>query len=754
MTTGGDGDENLDKLNKLENIDGHVGLLKIDQNDECWDLKVEDTFEVAPGLIHSHQKLRGKLVQSIHILEVDLKNPYIQPIVFSSDGKVERLETVGKMQDQLLKARKRIVAGVNGDFFSWLGVPSGLQIQNGEIVTSPSNIKVLMAMMPDGTVELKDQVKMDAFIFNECGYKLKVDCINRTRYLTQQDHAVIYSRRFGSTTRTPEGGVEVTLTISDDSLLLGKRINGVVDSIKETHNTPIEHGKLVLSSTGLKADWICENLKVGGKISIDISFDQGVDEAKHVISGNSTLGYTLLKDSEIPKAILDPGNSQNQDRHPRTMIATQNGKMFIVVVDGRQPGHSEGITMAEGACYLKSKGMENAINIDGGGSTTCYIRHAGDEYPLLVNQPSDGFERAVGNALFFESVAPITELNKLVLIPKSSIRILARSRLTFKVKGQDQYFNAVPVKQSNLEWVLKGEIGRIHENGVFIASNIPASGHVIVRSGKIVQDCHVEVVEQIASLKAKQSSIVVEPGGEWMMDLQAFDKQGNDILVSPELFEWSVEGLIGEITPSGILKASRETTKGTIIVRYGSVGTKVNVNVGKPPYIITNFDSLEGMSAYGDKAVPDSVTLTRAPRPRPVRFGTFSGKLTYDFTNISGSSKAVIQFFNQPGEKGLSIEGRPCRFGVWVYGDANGHWLRLGIADANGEHKALNFTEPGGLDWHGWKYVYVEVAESTAFPITLHYLFIIETNDANKKAGTLYFNRLRAEYFHSYEEEE
>ncbi|WP_062108155.1 phosphodiester glycosidase family protein [Bacillus niameyensis] len=736
----------------IGNKDGHVSLLDSNQNDGYWALKEEDTFEVAPGLIHSHQLFRGKLLQSIHILEVDLKSPYIQPIVFSSHGKVDRLETVGKMQDQLLKVGKRIVAGVNGDFFNWLGVPSGLQIQNGEIVTSPSYIKVLLAIMPDGTVELKDQVTMSAFILDECGCNLKVDNINRTRYLTQQDHAVIYSWRFGSTTRTPEGGVEVVLTVSDDRLLLGKRINGVVDSIKETDNTSIEHGKLVLSLTGLKADWARENLKVGEKVSIDISCDRGVDEAKHVISGNSTLGYMLLKDGEISKAILDPDNPHNHDRHPRTMVATQKGKMFIVVVDGRQPEHSDGITLAEGACYLKSKGMENAINIDGGGSTACYIRHAGDEYPSLINLPSDGYERTVGNALFFESVAPISELNKLVLTPKSTIRVLASSKITFKVKGQDQFFNAVPVKQSELEWLVNEELGSIQTNGEFTASKKAASGHVIVRRGKIVQDCHVKVVERIAGLKAKQSGIVVEPGGEWRIDLQAFDEQGNVVWVSPELLEWSVEGLIGEITPSGILKASRETTKGAIIVRYSSVDAKINISVGKPPYVITNFESLEGMSVYSDRAVPGSVTLTRAPRPQPVRFGTFSGKLTYDFTNISGSSKAVIQFSNQSGEKGLQIEGRPYRFGVWVYGDANGHWLRLGITDANGEHRPLNFTEHGGLDWHGWKYVHAKVAEGTAFPITLHYLFIVETNDANKNAGTLYFNRLRAEYFYSFEE--
>lgn len=748
------------KSNKSVHIPEHIELLESPElggeknirreespNESSWSLQKEDTFQIAPGMTHSQQILQNeKFQQSIHILQVDPHNQYINPIVFSSKGKVEFLETVGNMQKELIEQGKNIVAGVNGDFFSWLGVPTGLQICNGEIFTSPSRIKVLLAIMANGQPLLKDRVKMNATVSFECGCSMAVEAINRTRYLKHTNHAFLYNRRFGSSTRTPEGVVEVVIQVPDGRIFPNKQVTGVVESIIQSADTPIEKGQLVLSVSGSAADWIQKQVRIGDKVNINVSLNQGLNEVRHVISGNSTLGFVLLRDGEIPREILDPEISLNRDRHPRTMIAIKQGSLYIVVVDGRQPGHSNGITLAEGAYYLQSIGMEAAINIDGGGSTTCYIRQPGDERPIIVNRPSDGFERAVGNGLFFETMAPISTLNSLVVKPDSPIRVMAGSKVQFEVKGQDRFFNAVPVRPSTLTWSVDGRIGYMEENHTFRAGSSKGSGELTVHSGAVSQQCSIQVVEEITRLEVNPPTIVVEPGGEIALDIRSFDRAGNKVWVSPDQLDWSIKGGIGSVSTMGILQASQDIKQGKITAKYKDLEVEIQVSVGKPPKTLATFDSLKGLTVYGERAVADSVTLTLAPRPEPVRFGTFSGKLTYDFTNISGASKAVIQFLDDNGKKGLEIEGEPYRFGLWVYGDSNDHWLRIGIADANGESRSLNFTEPGGLNWTGWKYVYADIAENTAFPITVRYLFITETNDANKNAGVLYFDHLRAEY--------
>ena len=74
---------------------------------------------------------------------------------------------------------------------------------------------------------------------------------------------------------------------------------------------------------------------------------------------------------------------------------TRAGKIVFAVVDGRQE-HSHGLTLTEFAELLVKFGVQNAINLDGGGSSALYVD--GD----VVNSPSDGTERAVGSALILQ----------------------------------------------------------------------------------------------------------------------------------------------------------------------------------------------------------------------------------------------------------------------------------------------------------------------------------------------------------------
>jgi hypothetical protein len=93
------------------------------------------------------------------------------------------------------------------------------------------------------------------------------------------------------------------------------------------------------------------------------------------------------------------------DLQPRTAagIATGN-RLVLMTVDGRQTGVSEGVTTTELANLLIGYGVTDAINLDGGGSTTMAIA---DPVPRLLNMPSDGVERAVGvNLAVFASPVP------------------------------------------------------------------------------------------------------------------------------------------------------------------------------------------------------------------------------------------------------------------------------------------------------------------------------------------------------------
>jgi hypothetical protein len=109
----------------------------------------------------------------------------------------------------------------------------------------------------------------------------------------------------------------------------------------------------------------------------------------------------LLRDS-IPATDLDSNGGPNfaPVRHPRTAIGIASGgrRLLFVTVDGRQLPFSDGMTLRELAQLMLALGARDAINLDGGGSTTMLINHGG--VMATLNRPSDAAgERPVGNAL-------------------------------------------------------------------------------------------------------------------------------------------------------------------------------------------------------------------------------------------------------------------------------------------------------------------------------------------------------------------
>ncbi|WP_210420738.1 phosphodiester glycosidase family protein [Chitinophaga sp. XS-30] len=112
------------------------------------------------------------------------------------------------------------------------------------------------------------------------------------------------------------------------------------------------------------------------------------DELEDALGG----GPMLVKDNMIlPQTDLTI--------EPRTGIGLNtDGKLYFAVVDGRSFYYSNGITITRLGEMLRACGATKAINVDGGGSSTFMIRHPLAEVWQVRNRPSDGTNRAVGNA--------------------------------------------------------------------------------------------------------------------------------------------------------------------------------------------------------------------------------------------------------------------------------------------------------------------------------------------------------------------
>lgn len=103
-------------------------------------------------------------------------------------------------------------------------------------------------------------------------------------------------------------------------------------------------------------------------------------------------GPILLEDSEIivPEITKPDGNGHGTDafydkRHPRSAIGyDRKGNIYLIVIDGRHPGNAEGTSIYETALICRFLGLEDAINLDGGGSSALWHNEEG-----VLNHPSD-----------------------------------------------------------------------------------------------------------------------------------------------------------------------------------------------------------------------------------------------------------------------------------------------------------------------------------------------------------------------------
>lgn len=114
--------------------------------------------------------------------------------------------------------------------------------------------------------------------------------------------------------------------------------------------------------------------------------------------------------SDWSGALVASGNimpHRDDKLHPRTMLGLdQSGRwLLLVVIDGRQPGYSEGVGLHEAATFMKEHGCFNAICLDGGGSSIMLLADHPGQAPRIVNKPSGSVPRPVPVMLGIRPVA-------------------------------------------------------------------------------------------------------------------------------------------------------------------------------------------------------------------------------------------------------------------------------------------------------------------------------------------------------------
>lgn len=228
---------------------------------------------------------------------------------------------------------------------------------------------------------------------------LTLDALNRGRGPNQ---VVLYTPPWGATTLT-RGGDEAVLRGGAASALADVAVSPVALRAG-TGSTPIPGDGMVLSAEGagssrLRAFWskAADPSATRRAVVLRSRLDRPVEES---VGGHPPI---LVDGRAVVGGSSDPFVT---GRHPRTLVGwNPAGDLLLATVDGRQPGHSNGVSLVEAADVLRQVGATSGFNLDGGGSTTFVsLGRGAGRTPRVLNRPSDGNERRVPTVL---AVIPI-----------------------------------------------------------------------------------------------------------------------------------------------------------------------------------------------------------------------------------------------------------------------------------------------------------------------------------------------------------
>jgi hypothetical protein len=296
------------------------------------------------------------------------------------------------------------LVGVNASFFAigteYPGDPVGLGVYGGRLLSepasslvSPDESDVLVDARTNklsfgthswsGTVTNRRTERVQRLEFVNHAPVVPVGCrtmVDQT-LCTRAGDVSLFTRAFGA--RTPSGrGVEVVLDRT-----------GCVVRTARTRGTALTGRQTSVQATGRDTNSLLR-VRTGGCLTRSVRLLAadghriGLDRWVFAVSGR----HRLAADYHVT---MPTGSGPFYDRNPRTVVGTTGkGQVVILTIDGRQ-ATSVGATMAETAAVVGSLGLRDAVNLDGGGSTTMSVRGA------LVNQPSGSTERPVGDALVY-----------------------------------------------------------------------------------------------------------------------------------------------------------------------------------------------------------------------------------------------------------------------------------------------------------------------------------------------------------------
>ncbi|NEU30281.1 hypothetical protein GN156_05730 [bacterium LRH843] len=368
--------------------------------------EAKDELASGVSLIRQHYVNNG-VERAVQVLDVSYRNE-------SVDLELYHLSPLGRLMSTTQHALENtseghyVVGAVNASFYNMAnGKLANMFVKNNEIIhygilsedaNGPVNAPFAFGVNRNGALTIADYEPVIRFVHN--GKSFPLANVNGQRGLRE---AVLYTGGYeNKSTGASEFVTDIVVTNTSKSakkFSFGDQITGTVSEIRrlgEGANAGIPEDGFVISANGGPLSEALASVSIGDEITASAQINDAWKDAEFMMA----TGPTLLRNGQVSISMGDKATFSTA-RQPRSAVgmSSDGTKLYLVTIDGRQAGYSQGATLRELAEYMRSIGAHHAINLDGGGSTTMVARLPYFEQAFVVNRPSDTRERSVPTTL-------------------------------------------------------------------------------------------------------------------------------------------------------------------------------------------------------------------------------------------------------------------------------------------------------------------------------------------------------------------